>query len=167
MIESRAVLGLSIGTRKIGAAVIKNNHLECARVFVFAGRWSEIKLQRMLRKIKYKVYKYHIDSFSLKIPPSSHHTIGLKALIKAIKEYCKDRDITLHICTFKELKAHRMAEEIKNKKMLVQALGNKYPQLYFKAKKEQANRNMHHTRMFEAVAAAELLTEQLNKVSQQ
>jgi len=147
----------------MGVAVIRNNRLECARVFVFPGRWSEPKLQKMMRKIKYKTYKYQIDSFSLKIPPASHHTIGLKALIKTIKEYCKEKDIALHVCTIKELKSHAIAEEIKNKKMLVQALGNKYPELSYKAKKEQVNRNLHHTKMFEAVAAAELLTEVLHK----
>jgi hypothetical protein len=164
MTKNQGVLGLSIGTRKIGTALITNAHLDCARVWVFPGRWNDKKLHKMLHKLNRKVHKYHITSITIKVPSATHHTIGLKALIAAIKEYCKDNAIWLHVCTIKELKGHGYAEGRKNKKILVQTLGDKYPRLYHKAQKEQVNRNQHYTKMFEAVAAAELMCDILSKL---
>lgn len=46
--------------------------------------------------------------------------------------------------------------------MLIQQLAVKYPRLYLKAQKELTNRNAHHIKMFEAVAAAELLQKVLS-----
>ena len=162
--HSSCILGLSIGTRKIGTALIKNNHLDCAKVWVFPGRWNDKKLHKMMTKLHQKVHRFKITSIAIKVPSPTHHTIGVKALIAAIKEYCKEKAVSLHVCTIKELKAHGHEEGRKNKKVLIQSLANKYPQLYLKARKEEMNKNRHHTKMFEAVAAAELLQgQQLKK----
>ncbi len=150
------VLGLSIGTRKIGTALMTNAHLDCARVWEFPGRWNEQKLKKIISKIHRKLQKYHVGAIAIKVPTPTHHTEGLKVLIATAKEYCKQNNISWHVCTIKELKSFGRDIESKNKRDLITALAKKYPQLYFKAKKELHNRNRHHTKMFEAVAAAEL-----------
>ena len=81
----------------------------------------------------------------------------------AIQEYCNTNGIHLHICTITELKNHGIVEGRRNKKVLVQTLGNKYPDLHLSAKKEANLRNTYYTKMFEAIAAAELLQEMLHQ----
>ncbi|HVX51894.1 MAG TPA: hypothetical protein VHB48_17155 [Chitinophagaceae bacterium] len=162
MAKYNAALGLSIGTRKVGSALMTNNHLDCARVWVFPGRWSEPKLQKMMRRLDRKMKKYHITSIAIKVPSPTHHTSGLRQLIAAIKVYCAQNSVYLHICTIHELKPS-VSKGRSNKKMLIQQLAAKYPRLYLKAQKELMNRNAHHIKMFEAVAAAELLQKILTK----
>lgn len=79
-------------------------------------------------------------------------------LISAIQTYCSLHDLQLQVYTIKDIKEHGTLDTTKNKRLLVQSLGSKYPQLYHRAQKELKNRNRHYTRMFEAVAAAELMT---------
>jgi RNase H-fold protein (predicted Holliday junction resolvase) len=166
MPRNPASIGLSIGTRKIGIAVITKTNLDCAKVWVFPGRWNEKKLYRILQRVHRKVIKFSVTSLSLKVPTPTHHTIGLKQLIVTIKGYCAKHNILLHVCTIQELKAHGISDGRKNKKVLVQTLGDKYPQLHHIAQKELKNRNSHHTKMFEAVAAAELLQNILDQHKQ-
>lgn len=166
MRRSLPVIGISIGSRKIGVAIITKTNIDCAKVWVFPGRWNEKKLYRILQRMHRKVKKFSVTSLSLKVPTPTHHTTGLKQLIVSIKGYCAKQNILVHMCTIQELKAHGISDGRKNKKVLVQALGDKYPQLHHIAQKELNNRNSHHTKMFEAIAAAELLQkilEQQNK----
>lgn len=159
MHEHTSVLGLSIGTRKIGAAVITRTHLDCARVWVLPGKWDEKKLQAIMRKVQHKVRKYQITRIALKVPKQTHHTIGIRQVIAELLAYCSRQQIALRIYTIAELKSSGVEENRKNKRLLVQSLGNKYPLLYYKARKELSNRHAHHTKLFEAVASAELLLE--------
>jgi len=155
--NKQCVMGMSLGTQKIGIVVLQNNLPIVHKVAAFNGRWNEQKLHTILRSIASVRVRNHVTAVSIKIPRPSHHTAGLKALIGAIKEKYKAANIPLHICTIKELKAHGITEGRKNRKQLVQAMAIKYPDLYTKAVKSQQSPIAYHTKMFEAVAAAELL----------
>lgn len=150
------VLGLSLGTRKIGAALIINTHLHHARVWAFPGVWSPIKLQKVMTKLQRKIKEYHITAIAVKVPSHAHHTAGIKALVSAIQAYCDTNTIQLHICTIRDIKVpYRIGK--RHKRHLMCSIAEKYPKLYGAARKELTNRNSYHTKMFEAVAAAELL----------
>jgi len=161
--KTPCVLGLSLGTQKIGVAVLKNKLPIVHKVAAFNSRWSERKLQSIIRSIARVRINNHVTAVSVKIPRQSHHTVALQTLITALKEKYKAADIPFHICTIRELKSHGITEGRNNKKQLVRAMASKYPDLYPKAAKEQRSRIAYHTKMFEAVAAAELFLEQLTK----
>jgi len=110
----------------------------------------------MMRKIGGKVIKYGVARIALKMPGSSHHTEGIKALIHSIKDYCSSEDLQLHSCAIADIKAHYSIDVRKSKRLLIELLGNKHPLLYYRAQRELVSRNSHYTRMFEAVAAVEL-----------
>jgi len=115
------------------------------------------KIDKMLKRINRKVHKYHIQAISLKVPSLTHHSDGIKRLITEITNYCSLHNIQLYTCTIKDIKAHNTIDIRKSKRLLVQSLGEKYPLLYHRAHQELISRNRHYTRMFEAVAAAELI----------
>ena len=108
-----------------------------------------------LKKLTKEVKAKSIGAISLKIPPHSHCTANILSLMYAINELCVRQAIHLHICTIKELKGANY--EANNKKVLIQKLAHKYPILVPYAHRELTNRHKHYTKMFEAVAAAELL----------
>lgn len=157
------VLGVSLGTQKVGIAVIKHNKLLVEKVAKFDYRWSEKKLFDIIRAIDKTRWGNDVTALSIKVPPASHHTQGLKALISEVIRYYKTKDIDFHICTIKELKAHGINESRKNKKQLVQDMAERYPDLLPKAHKELTSHIAYYIKMFEAVAAAELFLEQLQK----
>jgi len=156
------VLGCSIGTRQIGIAVLRTGRIAHRRVSQFKGRWSSNKLQSIRGRIEKYARRYSVTAVSLKVPSRTHHTFGIKTIIAAIEEYCTSHSIRLHICNITELKAHGIVEGRSNKKVLVQALAVKYTSLHLTALKEQSLKNSYYTKMFEAIAAAELLVEQLS-----
>jgi hypothetical protein len=150
------ILGLSLGTRKIGTAWLVHTELHRARMWAFPGIWSAEKLYKVMQKLDRKVKRCHITAISLKIPSPSHHTAGIRALLAAIRKYCDCHYIRLHICTIHDIKVP-YAIGRRHKKHLMCSIAEKHPRLYKAARKELTNRNTYHTKMFEAVAAAELL----------
>ena len=90
----------------------------------------------MLCKINKKVMKYNISSIAIKIPSVTHQTTALKELISSVQKYCTAKNI-LYVCTIKEFKAHSREDGKMNKALLIQALVDKYPQLYLRAKKRR------------------------------
>ena len=115
----------------------------------------------MLRRINRKVQRYKVGRIALKVPSYTHHSDGLTSLIAAIKAYCSLHDLQLQVYTIKDIKEHGTLDTTKNKRLLVQSLGDKYPQLYYRAQRELRSRNRHYTKMFEAVAVAELSVQKM------
>ncbi len=136
MQKSSPILGINLGAQKIGFAVLRNSELLRNKVSSFHHRWSEKKLQTLMKAIEKIRVDYGAAAVSLKVPHSSHHTQGLKSLICSLMEFYKSKGILLHMCTIKELKRHSIEEGRKNKKVLVQDMAAKYPDLHIKAKKE-------------------------------
>jgi len=157
VVEPHCVLGVSIGTQKIGLAVIKENRLLVKKVSTFNSKWNNKKLSNIIRAIDRTRWRNGVTAVSIKVPPSSHYTAGLKALIREIKRYYTDKNIPFHVCTIKELKSHGINEQRRNKRQLVHDMAEQYPDLRPKAEKELNSRIAYYTKMFEAIAAAELL----------
>ncbi len=154
------VLGISIGTRKIGIAVMKSNRLLEWKVCSFKGPWSKEKLRQIIETIKKEAQPFPITALALKIPSIVHHTESLQALILAIHQYCTAEMLSLQVYSLPELKAELTTDGRKTKKALVKHVAEKYPELHNICKKEHQNRNKHYTKMFEAIAAAELFSKQ-------
>jgi len=155
---SPAVLGISIGTRKIGLAVMQKGQLLESKVAAFKGPWSDEKLASIMQCIQKCKEHFTASAIAMKIPNIAHHTDGLQTLITAIQHYCSTQKLKVQVYTITELKEALLSDRRKTKRALVAFIGEKYTELYKEYRKEYSNRNKHYTKMFEAIAAAELFS---------
>jgi hypothetical protein len=150
-----AVLGISVNSRVIGTAVIKDHVLIDYGVKLFKQRWSIHKAQKIIESITTQINDYGITSIALTIPYDYHESAETKALIVQIKSYCRKEKINLlsyHPKTF-----HAFCPEAKaKKKALMKCLADRYPELRIPYKKELQNQQRYYHKLFEAVAAATL-----------
>lgn len=152
--EKTAVLGISIGTRKLGVGVIKDGELLDWRVTVFKGIWSNHKLSRIIRYIELYALRYQVLSIALKVPSLIDSSPGLQPLITTVIEQCSRDQINVGTYRIEDLKRYCFPDERSNKKALTQYLLDKFPEIYSAARKEKQNRNPYYTPMFEAIIAA-------------
>jgi len=150
-----AVLGISLNSRIIGTAVIREQVLVDYSVKLFKQRWSIYKSQEILESVEKQINDYGITSIALTIPYEHYESEETKALIIRIKSYCQAQKINLlsyHPKTF-----HAFCPEAKAKKKgLMKYLVGRYPELGIPYKRELRNRQRYYHKLFEAVAAATL-----------
>lgn len=149
------VLGVSIGTRVSGIAVIANNQLVAYNVLSFKEAWSDEKRDRIIKVYHEYVREHGVTTVAVKVPPLSHFTEALLSLLDRLKEY-----IDTHVgcmVAYKTQKDIKIAlPRIRNKKDLIEHVVSLYPELQAMHERELAIKNKYHTRMFEAVLIAHL-----------
>jgi hypothetical protein len=147
------ILGISIGTRNVGLAVIRLRRLTDYRIRTFAGKWTPTKCEAIFTVIEAVIKQNSITDITLKIPPPSHCSENIRELINGINELGRWFHIEVHHCTIRDLKLPYA--EKGNKQIMVAALIEKYPELkkeWHGGKRAQA----YNAKLFEAIACAEL-----------
>ena len=149
------ILGISIGTRNVGMAVIRLRKLTDYRIRTFAGKWTPAKCESILDIVETVIKQNGITDITLKIPPKSHCSENLDDLIDGIEELGKWFHLEVHRCTIQDIKLPYMGSERQGKQVMVAALIEKYPELkkeWHGSKRAQA----YNAKLFEAIACAEL-----------
>ena len=155
--ERIAVLGISIGTRRVGIAILKDNELVDWRVKTFKGQWCSYKLSAIQRWFEKVAEFYSVDAIALKIPGLIESSPGLKDLIGYCRAQFNCKGINVAVFTIGDLKAQFLPQGRNNKKALLECITEKFPEVYLASRKEKSNRNPHYISMFEAIGAAHLL----------
>lgn len=149
------ILGISLNSRIISFAVLKNLSLYEHDIKLFKERWSVEKMKRMIDCICQYMSDHAIESVSLLIPQHHHSNPETRLLIRKIKEYCKKRQVD--ICCYAAHELHTLHECTRQKKKaLMQALSSLYPELSLAQKKELSNKKRYYFKLFEAVGATAL-----------
>lgn len=149
------ILGISIGTRNVGLAIIKQRELTDYRIRTFPGKWTDEKREEIWTVVEGIIKRDHIQDISIKLPPSSHLSENLNELARGIEELGKWFGIKVHRCTIQDIKLPYSDNDTCSKKVMVAALIDKYPELqkqWNNSKRAQAYR----AKLFEAIACAEL-----------
>jgi hypothetical protein len=149
------VLGISIGTRNVGLAVIKLRKLRDHRIRTFPGKWTSSKCEHITDTVEAIIKRNKITDIALKIPNPSHCSENLEELIEGIRELAGWFNAEVHTCTIQDIKLPYAVDGKGNKQVMVAALVDKYPQLIENlrvGKRSQA----YNARLFEAIACAEL-----------
>ncbi len=151
------VLGVSANSRLLALAVVREGTLLDYRIHLFKEKWSDAKAARIIGKLSACVKEYSVTSIALTIPYDHHSTSSTDALHAAIEDYCNQAKIWLSPypadafdCFCPEAKA--------KKKALRRALTERYPELYHIHDKELKNKNKYYYKLFEAIAAATILS---------
>ena len=97
----------------------------------------------------------------IKIPPASHHTKALLTLLKKLTELVQYRGCLVACQTKADLK--RVVPDVANAESLMEYVVKHYPILLPEQAQERTSRQAYHIKMFEAVLAAHLYKQQLNR----
>lgn len=151
------IIGISLGTRSTGIAIIQNHSLIYWKIITFKEPWSKKKPQIIVTKLMKLISGHPSNTIGIKIPSNAYCSKELHQLIFAFQSKLSEEQKHYQMLSIYDLKAHCFANEKKNKKALVECIGNKYPELYLKYRKEHTNKNLHYTKLFEAIIAAEIV----------
>ncbi|MDB5226637.1 MAG: hypothetical protein JWN78_830 [Bacteroidota bacterium] len=157
MTESKTCnIGLSVGTRIIGFAVLCAGTLLEYKVLTFKERWSKTKLVLIVSSLKTLLSRYNIAHIGIKTPAPSYCTQTLLQVIKGLQQELTRMERPFCMYTVDDLKGYCLPDMKGNKKSLSEYVGNKYPELFMRHKRESKSKNAHYIKLFEATIAAEL-----------
>lgn len=149
------VLGISLGSRLSGVAVLDNGRLVAWNTHSFKDAWSEQKAGEIAGVYERYVRTHSVTAVVIKVPPLSHFTDTLFAILERMQEFVVTHGCMVQIRTQKDVKAE--LPDIRNKKDLMLHAVATYPELSGVRERELASRNKkYHTKMFEAVIVAYL-----------
>lgn len=148
------ILGISLGTRTSGIAILNKRGLIAWNTLSFKNSWSTKKGEYILGKYEKYLKEHKATTVVLKIPRVSHHTEAIVGLLQKIQSI-----ITYHGCmveykTQAEIKA--AIPQIRNSRDLIAYTTTHYPILLKEQARELTSKNSYHDKMFEAVLVAHL-----------
>lgn len=148
------ILGISIGTRNSGIAILDNGRLVAWNTLSFRNVWSEKKANSIVAKYDRYVKKHQVTVVVLKMPPFTHQTAAILTLIKKIQELIVFHGCMVEYKTKAEIKQE--LPEVRNTNDIMSHVSTIYPVLTEEYTQELTNRNRYHAKMFEAVIVAHL-----------
>jgi RNase H-fold protein (predicted Holliday junction resolvase) len=151
------VLGISVNSRVIGLAIIRKGSLLDFKVQLYKEQWSDKKAIKIIISIHSCLQEHRITNVALATPYVHYTTTETKALISEIKNHCRKKKVAIR--TYDPASLHSLCEATKaKKKALMRAMVTHYPELHAYYKKELGNKNRYYHKLFEAVGAATLLS---------
>jgi len=157
------ILGISIGTRTIGIAAMRNGELIRYDVKIFKGKWSEKKLETILLAIEALIKHYQVKNVALKAPDPLHSSSNLVALYSHILLRIRKQELAVVEYSLEDLKIFCKVQA-RSKAGIMDYMVESYPELRRVYLKEVNNSHPYYIKMFEAIAAAKLLAEEIAHV---
>lgn len=153
-------LGISTNTRLLGLAIINRGSLVDYSIHLHKSSWSPSKANLIVTSLEPCVRQYSIKRVVLSIPYPHHQTEAFKLLIPFIRKYFEEKHIPFLTKTPEAFQPLYPPGRKKTKKVFMQALTLRYPQLMLCYTKEVRNKNKYYSKLFEAVAVASLLKDE-------
>jgi RNase H-fold protein (predicted Holliday junction resolvase) len=145
-----AILGISLGTRTTGIAIVQHKELLDYRTLTVRNTTKDTHTATLAHYIQ----QYRILTVVLKIPPATHLSAQLNTILTNILNLFE-----YHGCmvAYKDNTAIKQSvPAIRNKHDLIAFAAQHYPILTTEQTKEQSNKQKYHHKMFEAVLIAHL-----------
>lgn len=153
--NSRALLGISPGTRIIGIAVIIKGELVEWKVRTFKEKWCCDKQTAILSIIDKLIEHYDVKVISLKKIDPLKSSFQLDSLVVSIEKLGIDKGINVKRYSLSDLDYDNRSGIRDGKTKLTESIVEKHPELKKAYLKERNNRREYYTKMFEAIAMAE------------
>lgn len=154
MPKARTILGISLGTRTIGLAIIRNRQLNDCRVKTFPDKWSEKKQRKIVDFLSSELHRSHVGVLAIKLPHPIRGSRWLSGLLTEIQSIATSLHIEVHIYYIENIKL--LCNEIGNKKELGDYIVHLYPEVWNEHEKHQNDKHGYYTKLFEAIASAHL-----------
>ncbi|MDB4921204.1 hypothetical protein [Mucilaginibacter sp.] len=141
------VLGISVGARRTGIAIIANKELIIWQTLTI-NSITETHQQVLSRYVA----QFRVSVVIIKLPPDTHITKRIADLLQSLITLFQQFGCAIHRRTDKSIK--QALPTIKNKEDLIDFTTNQYPDLIPEKGKEQSNKNTYYIKIFEAVLIA-------------
>ena len=148
------VLGISIGTRVTGIAIINNTELIAWQSHSFPAQWSPAKMEHIITRYEKYIKTHKVTMVVIKIPRLSHHNTAIKSLLSKLRSLLTFHGCMMDYTTLNELKT--TLPQIQNASDIQDYTLNQYPVLLPEYSRERVNKRPYHHKMFEAVLIAHL-----------
>jgi hypothetical protein len=148
------VLGISIGTRVTGIAIINNTELIAWQSHTFPAQWSKAKMDQIITRYEKYIRTHKVTMVVIKIPRLSHHNKALQNLLSKLRSLIAFHGCLMDYTTLNEIKA--TLPQIQNASDIQDHTLNQYPVLLPEYSRERVNKKPYHHKMFEAVLIAHL-----------
>lgn len=145
------ILGISFSTRMVGLAVLDSDLLIDYSVKFYKEKWSPAKMESILTSLTSAVTHYNIQHIVLSIAPAYINEDPYNELWQEIIMRFEESLITVTSYKLESLQQITSCEERMSRKLLMETLCEKYPELSFYARLERRNKNKYYYKMFEAV----------------
>lgn len=143
-------MGISLGNRTTGIAVVHNKELLEYRTLTARGGKEDTRGAVAVHYIR----QYKIPTVVLKVPPASHLTEQLKAILRSLLKLVEYHGCMVRHTDTESIK--RAVPGIANKRDLIAFAAGNYAELLPLQDKELSNGKKYHEKMFEAVVIAHL-----------
>ncbi len=164
MAASRAILGISPGTRTMGLSVIHNGELIEWRVKTFKGPWSKEKLAHIFRVIENMRAYFGISVVAIKKVDPLKCSPQLLRLTDHIMVKAKKKGVRTAMYSIHDLYVITGKKERHLHNAIAEYVLGIYPGVRGEYMKERNNRREYYAKMFEAVLCAHMQYEKDNKV---
>jgi hypothetical protein len=154
--QPHRVLGISLGTRRLGIAVVEDYSIFECQVKSFTGKWSEQKLHKILSVLSGYIDDYGVTAVALKVPTLSVEAAAIEELLAGIESLTVTRKIKIYKCSLSQLKKAWSDKQRLNRKGLLRCVLQKYPDLLIDYEREIGNKNSYYEKLFEAVGVCTL-----------
>ncbi|HYV90918.1 MAG TPA: hypothetical protein VE978_04010 [Chitinophagales bacterium] len=144
------ILGISLGTKLIGIAILRDGELVEHRVRTFKKRWSKDKEKAIHFFIEKLIEYYSVSHVALKTSDPLKASKRLNHLHENIKQAI-EKKIELHNYSLPTVKLG-LAIKSHNKNSFMEQIAERYPELRKTYLKEINNRHSYYERTFEAIA---------------
>ncbi len=155
-----SVIGVSLGTRIAGIAVMKRRELLVYKVKTFKGEWSK-KKQNEILKLFDKLYDhYDVKCLAVKIVSPLHSSEHVDELTFCLIARAMDRGLKVIKYPLYEIKK---SLGLNKKQNLGEYIAGKYIELRNEYEQEQNSFNPYYNKMFEAIAIAGIVESKIMK----
>ncbi len=156
------ILGISIGTRTSGIAILNKRGLTTWNTLSFKDSWSAEKGERIVGTYEKYLREHKVAIVALKIPRVSHHTEAILSLLQRMQSIVAYHGCMVEYRTQAEIK--EIIPEIRNSRDLIAHTASLYPILLNEQARELSSKNSYHDKMFEAVLVAHLVKQENNHI---
>jgi hypothetical protein len=144
------VLGISLGSRVTGVAIISNDELLVFRSLTLRNKNTD----RHTSALDSYIRQYRVVSVVIKMPPVTHLSDRLIELLGQCVELFRYRGCMVEYKDTKAIKAR--LPDVRNKWGVIRFAAISYPDLAPFEAREIAGRQKYHVKMFEAVIIAHI-----------
>jgi hypothetical protein len=144
------ILGISLGCRITGIAIVKGTELLAAHSITLRNKRTKAHTETVNNYIR----QYQISTVVIKIPPNTHITARLEKLLEQCLSLFHYHGCMVEYKDDKVIK--KCLPDLTDKLSVIEFATAAYPILTPFHRKEIANKQKYHVKMFEAVVIAHM-----------
>ncbi len=150
------ILGISLGTRRLGVAIGTKKELIDWQLKAFAGVFTPTKASKMCRVVERLIEIYPVSAIALKASQPEKRSAGINYCLSALSCLAQSKQIPFYLYSIDDIENRFMKEGKKNKMGFVSWILHIYPELQKEYRKVQSGKGLYYIKLFEAVAVIAL-----------